>query len=69
MKRPRELNDNAFMESFFHSMKADVIHGHVFDDDQTLHRVVRQYIHRYNRTRLHSALGYRSPIAYENVAA
>ena len=69
MKRPRELNDNAFIESFFHSMKADVIHGRVFDDDQTLRSVVRRYIRRYNRTRLHSALGYRSPIAYENVAA
>ena len=31
MKRPRELGDNAFIESFFHSMKADVIHGRRFD--------------------------------------
>lgn len=69
MKRPREINDNAFVESFFHSMKAELIHGCVFDDDQILRQVVSHYIHRYNRTRLHSALGYRSPIAYENVAA
>jgi putative transposase len=69
MRRRRWLNDNAFMESFFHSMKAEAIHGHLFDDDQTLRSVIRQYIRRYNRTRLHSALGYCSPIDYENVAA
>jgi transposase InsO family protein len=57
------------MESFFHSMKAEAIDGRLFDDDQILHSVVRQYIRRYNRTRLHSSLGYRSPIAYEHVAA
>jgi putative transposase len=69
MKRPREIGDNAFAESFFHSMKAEAIHGHTFEDDPTLHDVVRRYIRRYNRTRLHSSLGYRSPIDYENIAA
>ena len=69
MRRRRKLNDNAFMESFFHSMKAEAVHKRVFDDDQALHSVIRQYIRRYNRTRLHSALGYCSPIAYEHVAA
>jgi putative transposase len=69
MRRRRWLNDNAFMESFFHSMKAEAIHGHLFEDDQILHSVIRKYIRRYNRTRLHSALGYCSPIDYEHVAA
>jgi len=69
MRRRRKLNDNAFMESSFHSMKSEAIHGRLFDDDQTLHSVIRRYIRRYNRTRLHSALGYCSPIAYEHVAA
>jgi transposase InsO family protein len=69
MRRRHKLNDNAFMESFFHSMKAEAIDGRLFDDDQILRSVVRRYIRRYNRTRLHSSLGYRSPIAYENVAA
>lgn len=68
MKRPRELGDNAFIESFFHSMKADVIHGRTFDDDHALHQTVRRYIRRYNRSRLHSSLGYRSPINYEHAA-
>jgi putative transposase len=69
MKRPREICDNAFIESFFHSLKSDVIHGRTFDDDRTLDQVLRRYIRRYNRTRLHSSLGYRSPIDYERNAA
>jgi putative transposase len=69
MKRPRELGDNAFIESFFHSMKAEAIHARVFDDDRTLRETVSSYIRRYNRTRLHSSLGYRSPIDYEKTVA
>jgi putative transposase len=69
MKRPREICDNAFAESFFHSLKSDVVHGRTFDDDHTLTHVLRRYIRRYNRSRLHSSLGYRSPIDYERNAA
>jgi putative transposase len=69
MKRPREITDNAFAESFFHSLKSDVIHGRTFDDDHALNLVVRRYVRRYNRTRLHSSLSYLSPINYERNAA
>jgi putative transposase len=69
MNRPKQMNDNAFMESFFHSMKTDVIHGVVFKDEGTLSDLIRNYIRRYNRSRLHSALDYRSPIDYETAAA
>ena len=69
MKRPRELGDNAFIESFFHSMKADVIHARAFDLDADLRTVVSAYIRHYNRSRLHFGLGYRSPIDYEHAAA
>ena len=65
MKRPREIGDNAFIESFFHTLKADVIHGHVFDNAHAL----RTAISRYTRTRMHSALDYHSPIDYERLAA
>lgn len=68
MKRPREIGDNAFIESFFHSMKADAIHGRTFDNDHALLTAVSEYIRRYNRSRLHSALGYRSPIDSERIA-
>ena len=69
MKRPREITDNAFVESFFHSLKADAIHGRSFTDDRTLRRTLARYIRHYNRSRLHSSLGYRSPIAFEHAAA
>jgi transposase InsO family protein len=69
MKRPREITDNAFIESFFHSLKSDVIHGYTFDDDRSLENVVQRYVRRYNRSRLHSSLGYRSPVDFERNAA
>lgn len=69
MKRPRELGDNALIESFFHTFKSDVIHGATFATDIELLSVVKTYIRRYNRTRLHSSLGYRSPIDFERSTA
>jgi putative transposase len=69
MKRPRELGDNAFIESLFHSMKADAIHARTFPREATLRDAVRRYICRYNRSRPHSSLGYRTPIDYERAAA
>lgn len=69
MNRPRELTDNAFMESFWHSMKADVIHTLSFDSDEALLEIVSRYMRRYNGQRLHSALGYKTPIDYERIAA
>jgi putative transposase len=65
MNRPREITDNAYMESFFHSMKSDVIHGVRFPDDIQLVSLLRSYIPYYNGVRLHSAIGYSSPVAYE----
>jgi putative transposase len=69
MNRPKTMTDNAFVESFFHSMKSDVIHGHPQRKPQELESVVRRYIAHYDRTRLHSALAYRSPIDYERANA
>lgn len=69
MKRPREITDNAFAESFFHSLKADAVHGRVFPSELALYQAVARYIRHYNRSRLHSALGYRSPVAFEHAAS
>ena len=69
MKRPRELGDNAYIESLFGSLKADLIHGRAFDSDVELLAEVSLYIRRYNRSRLHSSLGYRSPIDFERETA
>lgn len=65
MNRPREITDNAYMESFFHSMKSDTVHGVTFGHDVELAHVLRSYIPYYNRVRLHSGIGYASPVNYE----
>jgi len=69
MNRPGKVTDNAFMESFFHSMKADVIHGNTFTEDGQLLTVLRSYFPFYNHSRMHSSLNYVSPVTYENQLA
>jgi transposase InsO family protein len=65
----RGPEDNAHMESFFHSLKAELVHGTRFATEAVLRRDVARYIRYYNHRRLHSALGYRSPVDYESCAA
>jgi transposase InsO family protein len=65
----RGPGDNAHMESFFHSLKAELTRGTVFTDERVLRGALRQYLHYYNTTRLHSSLGYRSPLAFEQQTA
>src|SRR5262249_28283190 len=65
MNRPREITDNAYMESFFHSMKSDTIHGFTVPTPDELAQRLRRYIPYYNGVRLHSGIGYASPIDYE----
>ncbi len=61
--------DNAHMESFFHSLKAELIHGARFATDRHLRLALRRYLWYYNHQRLHSALRYQAPAAYESRAA
>jgi transposase InsO family protein len=69
MTRGGAPGENAHIESFFHSLKADTIHGRTFHAVGELREVRRRYIRYYNHQRLHSALGYRSPVDYERAAA
>jgi transposase InsO family protein len=61
--------DNAHMESFFHSLKAELLHGTQFTSVDALRRALQGYIRYYNHHRRHSALDYRSPVDYERGAA
>ncbi len=61
----RGPQDNAHIESFFHSLKAELIHGAQFATEAVLRRALGGYMRYYNHRRLHSALGYRSPVDYE----
>ena len=62
--------DNAHMESFYHSLKGELIRGRKFDSVKELRQALCSYIDGfYNRTRLHSGIGYDSPINYEARAA
>ena len=59
--------DNACAESFFHTLKAEMVHGEHFATRESIRRAVFEYIEvGYNRTRRHSANGYISPLAFEN---
>lgn len=69
MTRGGAPGENAHMESFFHSLKADVIHGRSFQSIGELRQQLRRYVRYYNHQRLHSSLGYQSPVDYERAAA
>lgn len=66
LNRPRYCTDNAEVESFFHTLKGELIHGSRFQTETDLDRRIGAYLTQYyNRERLHSSLGYRSPEYYE----
>lgn len=67
MNRPGCPGDNAHMESFFHSLKAEWIRGKTFKTFTELETAVRHYIRFYNHHRLHSGLDYRTPVEYERL--
>lgn len=67
MSRNGECWDNACVESFFSTLKRELPNDHVFDDAAEVESAVFAYIEGfYNSRRLHSTLGYRTPIEYEN---
>ena len=69
MTRGGAPDENAHMESFFHSLKAEGIHGRRFETVAELRQHLHRYVRYYNHRRLHSALQYRSPVDYERGAA
>ncbi len=66
MSRADEVYDNAFIESYWSRLKAELVYQRVFrsvtDAREQLFEYIEQY---YNRKRRHSSLGYVSPLQFE----
>ncbi len=68
MNRPGQCTDNAEVESFFKTLKGELLHATSFVTMQQLRKHISNYIERfYNSLRLHSSLGYRTPIEFEGI--
>jgi putative transposase len=66
MSRPGNPYDNAFCESFIKTLKREQIYAHQYQYLDELSAHLEEFIDQYyNRIRLHSALGYKSPEQFE----
>ena len=67
MSRTGNPYDNAAMESFFSTLKTECLHRRCPATRSETQALTFDYIESfYNRTRFHSALGYQSPVDFEN---
>jgi transposase InsO family protein len=70
MSRPANPYDNASCESFIKTLKREEIYATSYRDLDHLRLNIEEFIDQYyNRHRLHSALGYRSPEEFEQTVA
>jgi putative transposase len=70
MSRRANPLDNAPMESFFHTLKTELVHHRTYATRDDAKRDLFSYVEGfYNRQRLHSALDYRTPDQAERQAA
>ena len=66
MSRRAECHDNAVVESFFSSLKRELIYRSAWPTRDSVRFAVHEYIEVfYNRKRRHSYLGYLTPVEYE----
>ncbi len=68
MSRSGNCYDNAYMESFWGTLKTELVHGERYRSRLQARLSIFEYVEVfYNRQRRHSALGYRSPEQYERL--
>jgi transposase InsO family protein len=65
MSRPRDCWDNAPVESFFSTFKAELLPERPWTDAHQASAAIGEYLDFYNRRRLHSSLDYRTPVDFE----
>jgi transposase InsO family protein len=66
MSRAGNCYDNAAMESFWGKLKNELVYRSHFDTRQAARLAIFEYVEVfYNRARLHSALGFKSPVDFE----
>jgi putative transposase len=69
MSRKGNCYDNAHVESFFHSLKTELVYRREFKTREEAKQAIFAWIETwYNRQRRHSALGYMTPAEYEELA-
>ena len=68
MSRSGNCYDNAYMESFFGTLKKELVYGERYQNRQEAKLSIFEYVEVfYNRQRRHSALGYMSAEQYERL--
>jgi putative transposase len=67
MSRKGNCYDNAYIESFWSTLKYELAYHHSFSTHTQARTAIFDYIETfYNRTRLHSSLAYQTPISFES---
>jgi len=66
MSRKGNPYDNAVMESFYRTLKRELVQDANYDNPEQARQDIFKYIESYyNTKRIHSALGWQSPLQFE----
>lgn len=69
MSRKATPTDNAIVESYFHTVKAESVQRKIYGNKIAAVAEIASFIYFYNNERLHSSLSFQSPINYEKLCA